>query len=211
MQHEILTVKMRFTEPLLALSSGNREIQEEFIASKAPTQTMSEEEIAAIPLQTTIEKASTVFPRDELGLFMWDYQIKGMFKETLAVLIELGDLTTVTKWAIKGAVDNFIFINPRRIYLRKANGTVCQEPDGSLQRPLRADTMQGPRIALARSEQLLPGTTLEYSVKLLKITNPKSKKMLTSQNLKDALAYGAARGFGQWRSGGWGRHEVDVK
>lgn len=210
MQHETLTVKMRFTEPLLALSSGNREIQEEFIASKAPTQTMSEEEIVAIPLQATIEKASTVFPKDEQGLFMWDYQIKGMFKETLAVLIELGDLTTVSKWAIKGAVDNFVFIEPRRIYLRRPDGTICKEPDGSLQRPLRADTMQGPRIALARSEQLAPGTLLEYRVKLLKSTNPKSKKTLTMENLKEALAYGAVRGFGQWRSGGWGRHEVET-
>lgn len=210
MKTEILKVRMQFTEPVLGLSSGNREIQEEFIASKAPMQTMSEEEIAAVPLQETIEKASTVFPKDDHGLFMWDYQLKGMFKEVLTALIELGDLKTVSKWAIKGAVDNFVFVEPRRCYLKKADGTVYQKPDGSLQRPLRADTMQGPRIALARSEQLNPGAVLEFTVKLLTGTNEKSKKMLTAENLKDGLTYGAMRGFGQWRSGGFGRHELTV-
>ena len=28
-----------------------------------------------------MEKAKTVFPRDEIGLFMWDYQFKGFLKE----------------------------------------------------------------------------------------------------------------------------------
>lgn len=207
-----MAVKMTFTEPLLGMASGNPDIHAEFIASKAPTLGEGDEEIKSIPVSEQIEKASTVFPRDEKGLFLWDYQIKGMFKETLAVLIELGDLTAVSKWAIKGAVGNFVFVRPRRIYLHKEDGSIWTAPNGSNQRPLSVETLQGPRIALARSESLPPGTWIEWMVELLQGTNTKSKKAgLTREDLEAALRYGAERGFGQWRNGGWGRHVVEMK
>ena len=47
--HQTLKVKLTFTEPLLATCPGNRELVEEYIASKAPTAENAKEEIAATP------------------------------------------------------------------------------------------------------------------------------------------------------------------
>lgn len=130
---------------------------------------------------------------------------RGFFKEALTALIELGDIKSVSKWAIKGTVDTFLFVNPRRCYYASKDGQTIKEPSGVLQRPLRATTLQGDRIALARSEMLPEGTTLGFSVTLLTGDNPKSKKMLTIENIEAALEYGQFKGFSQWRGGGFGR------
>lgn len=210
MKYDTLTVKMTFTEPVLGLVSGNKKVLTERMTPKAPTAAMAQEEADAVPVEEQIEKASTIYPKDEIGMFMWDYQIKGMFKETLAVLIEVGSMTTVSKWAIKGAVGNFVFVTPRRCYFKKPDGSFYQEPDGDMERPLKAETMQGPRICLARSEFINAGASLSFTVKAIKGTNAKSKKMILVDDLKAALEYGAERGFGQWRSAGWGRHTLEV-
>ena len=71
---------------------------------------------------------------------LWDYQLRGFFKEKLYSLIELGQCD-LSKWNYKKAVDLFLFVNPRRI--RYWRGVPILKPDGDLQRPLRAVTMQG--------------------------------------------------------------------
>lgn len=197
--------RITFTEPTLATSPGNPELLQDHIASRAPTEAAKNEEIEAAQIQEEVKKASTVFPKDEKGLFAWDYQLRGYFKEALTALIELGDLKSVSKWAIKGVVDSFVFVSPRRCYYASETGQAIHTPSGVLQRPLRATTLQGDRIALASSEQLPAGTTLSFTLNLLTGDNPKSKKMLTIQNIEDALDYGQFKGFSQWRGAGYGR------
>lgn len=207
MKKQSLKIKMTFIEPLLGLVSGNKEITSEFIASKAPNQDKMDEEVNAVPVEEQIEKGTTIFPRDDTGLFMWDYQIRGFFKESLAALIELGD-ADISKWQAKKVVNNFVFPGPRRIYLHKpGNGEVWKEPQGVLERSQRVETMQGERVCLARSEQLPPGTWLEFSVELLLSTNPKAKLAVFDSDLaKQCLEYSSQRGFGQFRTGGYGRY-----
>jgi hypothetical protein len=202
-----------FTEPLLAFSSGNRAIQEEFIASKAENQAAMDEEVAAIPatVDEQIEKATTVFPRDEESLHLWDYQIRGFFKEQFGALIDLGEITGLSKWAYKGAIHQFLMVSPRRIRLHKPDGSLWTKADGTVQRPLRATTMQGDRVALASSESLPPGTWLEYTVTLYLSKNDKAKTKIKPEWIKAAVDWGALHGFGQWRSGGWGRFEVKME
>lgn len=205
MTTETITLKLTFTEPLLGTASGNTEIHEEFIASKAPTATDAKEEIETLSVGEQIQKASTVFHRDETGLFVWDYQLRGFFKEAIAALIELGECK-ISKWGYKRAVDSFLFVGPRRIYVLDTNGKRYPKAPTTLQRPLRADTMQGERVALARSEMLPVGTWLQANVKLLKSSNPKTKSaIITRELVVSCLEYGALKGFGQWRSGGYGR------
>lgn len=207
-----IDIRLKFVEPLLGSACNNPEVHEEFIASKAPTLENTREEVEAIDTEEEIQKAMTVFPKDEKGLFIWDYQIRGFIKEAIGALIELGDIKSLTKWGYKRAVDSFVFVTPRRIYLFDQDGKPILEPTVKpLSRPLRATTMKGDRVALATSEQLPAGTQLSFSIMLLEGDNPKSKSAtLKEENIVAALEYGALKGLGQWRSGGFGRFEFEI-
>lgn len=74
-----------------------------------------------------------------------------------------------------------------------------------LQRPLRAKTPQGPRIALAKSEQLPKGTEFYFTISVLK------NSPLTKEVLEALLRYGCMKGLGQWRNAGYGRFEYEVE
>lgn len=211
MKKETVRYKLVFTEPLLGSASGNPEIQEEFIASKAETPEKTAEEIAATDVPGAIEKASTIFPRDENGLFVWDYQARGFFKESLGALIELGDVKSISKWLCGRSVDNFLFVDQRRIPLRQIGGDQWKTSQGTLQRALRAKTMQGERVALARSESLPAGTWVEFDVTVLISDNNKAKVACLSHDVVcKCLDYGSMKGFGQWRSGGFGRFNYSI-
>ena len=71
------------------------------------------------------------------------------------------------------------------------------ETIGECQRPLRASTAQGERIALAHSETVPAGTTQEFDVAIL-------KDDLVPVVL-EWFAYGEFHGTGQWRNSGKGR------
>lgn len=210
MTSKLIPVNITFKEPLLGTASGNIELHEEFIASKAPELAKASEELEALQVPNEIQKASTIFPSDDKGLFLWDYQWRGFFKEALLCLIEMGEVTGITKYAIKKAVDSILFVEPRRIYLRDAAGEIIKKAENTLQRPLRAETMRGERIALARSEMLPEGTKCEFTVRLYSV-GPKSKWKITEDDVVAALNYGELKGMGQWRGGGWGRFSSEVK
>lgn len=211
MKVEKLVIQCRTLVPILGLASGNKAIHEEFISSKAPKTEDAVQESAAIPVSEQIEKAMTVFPRNEKGLFFWDYQMRGAFKGLIEILIELGDCK-ISKWSYKKAVDNFLYITPRIIYLQRPDGGYCQPSDVTKnERPLRATTMQGDRIALASSEQLDAGTNWTFELTLLTGSNPKTKLAIIDRELiEKCLALTPFHGFGQWRGGGWGRAESTI-
>ncbi len=214
MKTETIKVKLTFTEPTLGTSPGNRKIYEDFKAEKAPGAEQRAEEAAALPLEDQLEKASTVFPKDDQGLFAWDYQMRGFFKEAIFGLIELGDIRNLTKWSYKRAVDSFLFVNPRRIYYLDASGVNIPSTPDVLERPLRATTMQGDRVALARSEMLPAGTSMLFTVQTLLPESARVKKdggaiasgaSIGIDQIKSCLEYGKLKGFSQWRGGGYGR------
>ena len=77
-----LKIRITFIEPILGTASANEDIYREFIASKAPDASTTEEEVAALGVEEYAEKQMTVFPRTEDGVpFLYDYQIKGFFKD----------------------------------------------------------------------------------------------------------------------------------
>lgn len=125
---EIINVKAMFIEGVLGTASNNKEIYSEFIASKAPDAMSAEEEIAAVGVDETIEKGTTVFPRFDDGTpFIYDYQIKGFFKDTCGMLSKLTGKDEVTGkkkkavnesskiTAFKKVIDGLIFVQPRKI------------------------------------------------------------------------------------------------
>jgi hypothetical protein len=205
-----LKVRVTFTEDLLATSSGNPEVHAEFQASRSKDAAKMEEEIATLPAEEVTEKASTVFHKDDKGLFLWDYQWRGHFKEVIGHLCELGEFSKLSKWTYKRACDGAIFVSARRIYLMR-DGQHIKQPDGTLQRPLRATTLQGDRVALARSEYCKAGTQCEFEVSIFESADKKSPWYEINLDLiKSCMDLGVMKGTGQWRSGGYGRYTYEV-
>lgn len=187
-----MKVRLRFFEEVLGTASNNPEIHSEFIASKAPDAPSMEEEVAAIGADAVEEKSITIFPKLEDGTpFVWDYQIKGFFKDTCGALKRVKGTESESIKAYKKEIDGLVFIVERKIPFENY-GVI-----GECQRPLRGQTAQGERIALAHSETVQAGSEIVFTVKCLKDDLMKA--------VKEWLDYGELRGLGQWRNSGKGR------
>lgn len=191
-----IKIRLTFIEDVLGTTAADPEIHSEFIASKAPDAKSREEEIEAIGVDAAIEKSMTIFPKMADGTpFLWDYQLKGFFKDTCAALQRMKGEDMAKEScklkAYKKIIDGCIFPSPRRIPfdLHGLQMDVCQ-------RPLRGQTAQGERIALASSETVPEGSTIDVEI-------------MTPDIYEDAviewLNYGRFRGLQQWRNSGKGR------
>jgi len=193
-----LKIKVTFTEEVLGTSSNNPEIHSEFIAINAPDGKKRKEELEALPTEEQIEKAMTVFPRENGVPFIWDYQFKGFFKDTCSALARVKGSKSAGLKAFKKIIDGVIFPEPRKIMLQLPKGTKI----GSCQRPLRGQTAQGERISLANSETVPIGTTCELSIVLFEDS--------LEAILIEWLDYGRFKGMLQWRNSGKGRFTYEV-
>lgn len=187
-----LTVKLTFIEEVLGTAPANPDVHREFIASKAPQPSTIEDEVAAIGVDAVADKSMTIFPRCENRPFVYDYQIKGFFKDSCAALMRTDSKSAKLK-AYKKIIDGLIFPQPRKIFFDiPKDGEI-----GSCQRPLRAQTAQGERIALANSETIPAGSSITFEVLIL---NNDHESLI-----EEWLEYGQLRGLGQWRNSGKGR------
>lgn len=193
MEMHTIKVRLTFQEEILGTASNNPEIHSEFIASKAPDAMTAEEEVAAIGVAEAIEKSMTVFPRDADGTpILYDYQIKGFFKDACGALRRVPNTKASKVKAYKKEIDCLVFVSPRMIPMAIPGGKL-----GTCERPLRAQTAQGDRVALANSETAPAGTTIEFEVQCL------TKEMCNLCH--ELLDYGQLRGIGQWRNSGKGK------
>ena len=191
-----LKVRITFTEPILGTQPADPELHSTYVASKAPDHETREEEIAAIGATEYEEKSMTVFPRMEDGTpFLWDYQIRGFFKDACGMLRRGTGFKSAKLRAYKKEVDGLVFVEPRRIPLWMPVELDLAEHD--CQRPLRASTPQGERVALAHSEEAPAGTYVELTVTVLRDD--------LMGYVREWLDYGRLRGIGQWRNSGKGR------
>ena len=91
-------VKLTFIEPVLGTWPSNQNIAREFIASKSPDAASIEDEVAAIGADAVADKGMTVFPRNDDGQpVLYDYQIKGFFKDACGMLSRVGGKTETGK------------------------------------------------------------------------------------------------------------------
>ena len=197
-----LKFRINFIEGLLGTAPNDEDVYKNFIASKAPDAKPIEDEIAAVGVDEVAERGMTVFPRDPDGNpILFDYQIKGFFKDACGMLSRLTEKDESGKKktknesgkisAYKKVIDVLIFVEPRMIPIQ-INGEV-----GICQRPLRASTAQGDRVALAMSEEIPAGSSVEFTVRCLDDNNAKA--------VREWMEYGVLRGIGQWRNSGKGR------
>jgi hypothetical protein len=194
-----MQIKIIFTEPLLGTLAGNKEVASEFILANNP-KGMEADEVAALPPAEALEKSSTVFPKENGVPFIWDYQFKGFLKEACEAMLGTEVLTQeelkkfrLTRYLYKKTIDQLVFVSPRKIMLKLPEGgkiDICE-------RPLRGQTMQGERIALARSEQVPAGTEIELTITSM------NEKLFPF--IEKWLTYGELKGTGQWRNSGKGR------
>lgn len=195
-------VQVRFVQPILGTASADPQIHERFIASKAPDAPKLSEEVEALGAEAIEERGTTIFPKGADGTpFLWDYQLKGFMKDACGAMRQADGSKSKGIPAHKSKIDQLIFVNQRNVPLVMPEG----EPIRVLQRPLRAETAMGPRVALAASEMLPVGTTCEFDVTIL----ADKVGVKSPTHLVDALvewfAYGRLRGIGQWRNGGYGQ------
>lgn len=196
---EIIKVKLTFTEELLGTCSNNPDIHAEYIASKAPDADKVEQEIEAIGVDAVTEKGMTVFPRTSYGsVFLYDYQVKGFFKDAAQMLKKIPGTHCSTVKAFKKEIDGLLFPQPRQIVLHLPDGASV----GRCQRPLRAQTAMGERIALSDSESVPAGTWCELQI----VCMTKAMELL----VMECLDYGALRGIGCWRNSGKGRFTYEI-
>jgi hypothetical protein len=250
---------------MLGTQPGNPELYRDFIASKAPDAITREQEIATSGIDQVMDKTVTCFPtgrffktpdnvfydpifdvvpKDIEGEFVvvpfiWDYQWKGSFKESISMMAKAGKggkakapakkpaakkgkkakdadqmsleaptteapedsveaaldeaVASGTKFACAGitaykkVVDGNWFIKQKRIPLLlpdtfiddMGNELPTIDPDtGRLRifsRPLRADTAQGPRVAISCSEMVPAGTEFYFTIMLM---NPGDKEAM---------------------------------
>ena len=195
-------IHLVFVEAVLGTASSDPEIHERFIASKAPDAQTLKEEVAALGVDAVEDRSMTRFPHMDDGTpFLWDYQVKGFMKDAAKMM------RYSSKSASKGLtnylkkIDGCVFPTPRVIPLHIPEGMDA----GSCQRPLRAQTAQGERIALANSEELPAGTWCDFSITTL-IEDAQMQKCIV-----EWFQYGFLRGIGQWRNSGKGRFGCVVK
>lgn len=185
-----MTVKLTFSDELLGTLPGNRSLFLDYITTKAET---VDEEAEAIPVDEQIEKGTTVFPRTKDGRpFLYDYQIRGYFKEACKFLKEVEGSKSSKVKAYKKKIDGLIFVRDRENAI-ELNGDM-----GICERPLRASTPQGDRVALSRSESVPEGSKVTFTVQCLIDSD--------MELVREWLDYGKFHGTGQWRSAGKGRY-----
>lgn len=184
--------------PILGSAPASKAIRTQYIASKAPTDELrAEEEEAAFDLD---EKGLTVFNRDSRDqLCLMGYQIKGFLKASLLALKAQCKIA-----APKSKIDNLVFVEPRYIPLTR-EGKPLREEDDVLERPLRAQTMQGERVTLAASELVEDPWQITIEVSMVPSAGTARSEALTWDALETALDYGAYHGLGQWRNADYGR------
>ena len=196
-----LKVRITFLEEVLGTANSDKDIHEEYIASKAPDAPSREEEVATLGVDEVVAKGKTIFPRDDEGRpFLWDYQIKGFFKSAAQAGSYMGGDNKLANY--KKKIDLLVFVKERQIPLILPEGKEI----GDCQRPLRAQTMQGERVALANSETCPAGTTAEFTIQVLDDSLMKY--------VHQWLDYGALNGIGAWRNSSKGSftwHDITDK
>lgn len=208
-----LKVRLTLKNELLGSQPGNPELHADYIASKAPDYASMEEEIAAIGVDAEIEKSMTVFHRKDDVPCIMDYMVIGFFKSaaqyynrmTESEVYDICKVKLPPIKAFKKEIGGMIFV------YNDENGTLSYgDPGsrflklvlpegaeiGSRQRPLRAQTPQGDRVALANSESVPAGTTITFTIRVL------SDKL--TKYVEGWMVYGKYKGLGQWRNSGKG-------
>lgn len=200
MKFEVKKFRLTGTDTLLGSCPANKEVFSEFIVGKTKT---AQEKRAAMEdvenIDENLEKGTTVFYRDEDGgLIMKGYQVKGFLK---AAAKALKDQLSLKNYLSK--VDTYIFVLEKNIPIMR-DGKQIMQPDGYLERPQRCETAQGPRVSLAKSEEIRDPWYIDITVRVLENAQTARSSNIDMNMIEDFLDYGSMSGLLQWRNAGHG-------
>ena len=186
-----MKVEVTLIEDILGTLPGDPQVYQSWIASKCPDPDLAEEEVELIAEQE-FAKGITVFVRNHEGKpCLYDYLIKGFFKNACNAMRDADDSLSKKLTAYKKKIDNLVFVSPRLIDI---------DFDGKIEfceRPLRASTAQGERVAISCSESIKAGAKIVFEIEVLK------DDMMNY--VIEWLDYGKYNGLGQWHNSGKGR------
>ena len=185
-----MNIRIIFTEELLGGCPNSEEIYSDYIADKA-SDIDRKEEILALGVDESIEQGTTKFLEVDGKPALSNHVWLGYLKEKIGYL--------------KGLKDNSLACSKFTSYKKKldlgvsfgAKFSILVIPNGEemsiCQRSLRAQTMQGERVALASSVTVPARTRTRFTL----IMPEEYKKCII-----EALNEGRYAGTGQWRGSG---------
>lgn len=202
-----IKVKVTLIEDILGTLPADPEIYKSYIASKAPDARTITEEIEAVGQEELYNKGMTVFPRDisteDKLPFLYNYVVKGFFKNACSAMRDADNSLSADLKAYKKKIDNNVFVFPRKIKLIGEDGNpITNDQVTVCERPLRASTPQGDRVAIAVSESIPASTWLEFEVETL---NSDLDSLVI-----EWLDYGKYNGLGQWHNSGKGSFTYEI-
>jgi hypothetical protein len=140
--------------------------------------------------------------------FIFNYQIRGMFKDSAGLLSRAKNNLSADLKAYKKWIDGNIMVSPRKIawnmpdlYIDENTGIQRPTYDenghlNTMARPLRTSGPTGERSAIGISEVVPPYSSIRFEILM---TNKALKPVIT-----EWLDYGLVHGLGQWRNSGIG-------
>lgn len=199
MKFEEKRFRLSGTDTLLGSCAADKEVFTQFIVGKTKT---AEERQAALSdannIDENLEKGTTVFYRNDTGLIMKGYQVKGFLK---AAAKALKDQLNLKNYLSK--VDTFIFILEKDIPIMR-DGEQITSPDGYLERPQRCETAQGSRVSLAKSEEIRGSWYIDITIRVVENAKTTKSAAIDMDMVEDFLDYGSMCGLLQWRNAGHG-------
>ena len=191
-----LKVELTFTTNILGSQPKNQDVVDSYIKTRAKGKETADE--FASPLSDDLinekeSKAWTGFQEENGFPFIMDYAVKGFLKHSGNVQKEHLSIK-----ALRSKIDDLVFVTPRKIFFDKP---ILKEP---FQRPLRAMTMQGPRVTLVKSDIVEEGAKITFWI------NVPIPCEITKDKMLKILSFGEYTGIGQFRNGGFGKFTYKI-
>ena len=187
-------VRVEFTTEVLGSTPKDQEVYTAYIAGKAAlTDEQLKAELAAVDVVE--EKGWTGFLRigkDKETPALSAHVLKGFMKSACGMARLVKGTQSAKIRAYKKIIDGAVWVVPQFVPLHLPAGAHMSVNE----RPLRASTPQGERIALARSDSLPPGTWFECDISIL-------GGLIPEKTLLEWFWLGLKfEGIGQWRGSG---------
>lgn len=203
-KQEIYDIELTFKEKILGACPKDEKTYSAFIRKRAEEKGVEVGEDEKKTLEDLEIQGWTGFHMlDGHQPILYDYVIKGFFKDACGMLKRVSGTKSSKITAHKKVIDGLVFIQPRQILISLNGGKI-----EILERPLRAQTPKGERVALTKSDTCPAGSKIKFKVLIFKATKEADK--ISREVLEEWLSYGAFRGLGQWRNASWGSFDYKI-
>jgi hypothetical protein len=171
------------------------------IAVEMAERMAAEDREEAGELDEETEAGETMFRRDETGLHLRDFMLKGAYKEATQRLGYYQKLKrNVDGMGLRSWQQTGFYIIPRKLYLLR-DGKPITEADGSDEAQGRVPTPKGPKSILRKSEYV-EHASIAFQIKMLPFRG------FGEPELRRVLELVCEIGCGAWRSREEGKMDV---